>query len=92
MWTQRREDLMVNLLDAMARHLGFKEFDKAHLRREWYAPMAHLNVANELQQIRSALIEVLSGRRAIPIETRPPNAEEPSPALPGAPAPTRLPP
>jgi hypothetical protein len=75
-WLSRGNDLFFELLFEMARGLGFT-IDKTDLRSTSYLPTAHGRVEDELARIRTGLLEVLDGQRAIPI--RAPNSDHAQP-------------
>lgn len=60
----RRDELLVNLLAAMATELNF-EFDRVQLKKSWYTPQAHGEVENQQYQLLKAATAVFSGERAI---------------------------
>ena len=66
-WQQRRVDLLANLLTTMGHCVGFKELDKVQIMRGFYAPVRHGTVAGEWDAIRTSLLEMLQGKRPIPI-------------------------
>jgi hypothetical protein len=76
-WEERRQELLVDLLQKMAISLDY-DMDKVSISRTSYFPMGYVNNEMEWIQIRTALLDVLSGRRAIPITV---------PSTPAAPAP-----
>lgn len=65
-WAIKRVDLLIELLYNMAQVLDY-DFDKTHIKNSCYAPIAHENIENEQQIMRKGLIEVLEGKRSIPI-------------------------
>jgi hypothetical protein len=65
-WTIRRVDLLVDLLSAMGKSLGY-DFDKVHIKNATYVPVAHGKLEEEQQALRTQLLEVLSGNRVIPM-------------------------
>ena len=66
-WGSRRVELLVDLLHAMANFLGF-DFDKTHIKNQSYYPEGSGNLEDEQGVIRRSLAEVLSGKRALPME------------------------
>jgi hypothetical protein len=66
-WGQKRVELFVELLHKMAIVLDY-DFDKTHIKNSSYAPIVHGNIENELQTIRTGLIELFAGNRSIPME------------------------
>jgi hypothetical protein len=69
-WGIRSNELLVDLLYLMSRSLGY-EFDKVHLKRGIYSPQAHGDEIMYQQLARKAVLEILSGNRAIPIQDAP---------------------
>lgn len=65
-WAVKRIDLLVELLHKMAQVLDY-DFDKTHIKNSSYSPMAHGNIEEEQKAIRAGLIEVLEGKRPIPM-------------------------
>lgn len=66
-WGMRRIDLLVELLSAMGKSLGYK-FDKVHIKNATYSPLAHGKLEEEQQAIRTKTIEVLEGTRSLSIK------------------------
>jgi uncharacterized protein DUF6680 len=60
-WDQNRTGFLVALLSAMAKSLGYNEFNKVDLRNKIYTPIGHVEVDFELQAIRRGLLAALSG-------------------------------
>lgn len=65
-WAVKRVDLLVELLHAMAKVLDY-DFDKTHIKNSSYSPIAHGQIEDELKALRVGLIEVLAGKRELPI-------------------------
>lgn len=65
-WTVKKEDLLTNLLSQMATFLKYN-FDNVHIKRGHYHPKAYVDIETELMIIRRALVELLSGRKALNI-------------------------
>ncbi|MBL0010275.1 MAG: hypothetical protein IPP22_03130 [Nitrosomonas sp.] len=65
-WSVRRIDLFVELLHKMAQVLDY-DFDKTHIKNSSYSPVAHGNIEEEQKALRAGLIEVLAGKRSIPM-------------------------
>jgi hypothetical protein len=70
-WAARRVDLIVELLHRMALVLDY-DFDKTHIKNSSYAPKIHGDIDAEQAKIRRMSIELLEGKRAIPVS--PPSA------------------
>jgi hypothetical protein len=66
-WNGKNVELLANLLYEMGKGLGYK-FEKSLIKRNWYSPVAHGAEENENRLIRKGLIEVLEGKRNVPIE------------------------
>ena len=65
-WNVKRIDLLVALLHKMAQVLDY-DFDKTHIKNSSYSPRAHGDTDDEQAALRRGLIEVLQGKRKIPI-------------------------
>lgn len=65
-WGVRRNDLLVELLHAMGQSLGY-DFDKTQIKNATYAPIAHGRIEEEQQAIRTQTIELLQGKRVLPM-------------------------
>ena len=76
-WNERNNDLLAELLHHMGLAVGY-DFDKVHIRRGSYSPIGHANFDIETQAIRQGLIQVLEGKRTLPMDVR---------SLPGIPPP-----
>ncbi|MEQ1531156.1 MAG: DUF6680 family protein [Methylococcales bacterium] len=66
-WSIKRIDLLVELLHKMAVVLGY-DFDKTHIKNSSYSPIAHGDIEDEQRAIRKGLIEVLEGKRYLPMK------------------------
>ena len=66
MFRKDREDTFFNLLHAIGQHLKFS-FDKRDLDKFSYVPQGWQNVEYEQQNFRQLAIELLLGRRALPV-------------------------
>jgi len=75
-WTIKRVDLLVELLHKMALVLNY-DFDKTHIKNSSYSPMVHGEIEDQNTALRKGLIEVLEGKRVLPmhITNWPNNAE-----------------
>lgn len=62
----KRTELLVDLLQKMATVLKY-EFDSTHIKTAFYAPQAHGDMDKQNADIRQGLIEVLGGKRPLPI-------------------------
>jgi len=65
-WGVKRVDLLVELLHKMAQVLEY-DFDKTHIKNSSYSPRAHGETEDEQAALRRGLIEVLEGKRNIPM-------------------------
>jgi hypothetical protein len=65
-WGPKREDLLVDLLQKTATHLGF-EFDRTDLKRTSYFPRGYGEAELELLEIRKLLLSILRGQRGFPV-------------------------
>lgn len=67
MWADKGDVLFTTLLYKMSNALGY-DFDEVQLKRDCYRPIAHGNLDEEQHKLRTALIEVMEGRKPIPIK------------------------
>ncbi len=75
-WGIKRVDLLVELLHTMAKVLNY-DFDKTHIKNSSYSPVAHGNLDEEQAALRRGVLEVLDGKRQIPMYvTNMPNNEQ----------------
>ena len=65
-WADKRVDLLVDLLFAMAKTLGY-EFNKTQIKNGTYSPTAHGRVESEQENLRRLTLELLESKRSIPI-------------------------
>lgn len=65
-WGVKRVDLLVELLHEMGKALGYS-FDKTHIKNATYAPVAHGRIEEEQQAIRTQTLELLEGKRVLPM-------------------------
>lgn len=73
-WSQRNDDLFIELLYEMGTSLGYK-FDKIMLKRTAYSPVAHGNSEFEEQIIRKGLSSIFSGTSSFPVYIINPDVE-----------------
>jgi len=66
-WADKNDQLLTALLYKMSNALGY-DFDEVQLKRDCYRPIAHGNLEEEQHKLRTALIEVLEGRKPLPIK------------------------
>ena len=75
-WAVKRVDLLVELLHKMAVVLDY-DFDRTHIKNSSYSPVAHGDIEEEQRAMRKGLIEVLEGKRHLPMHiTNWPNETE----------------
>lgn len=65
-WGVKRIDLFVELLHQIAKVLDF-DFDKTHIKNSSYSPTAHGTIEEQQHAMRQGLVELLEGRRVIPM-------------------------
>ncbi len=65
--SEKSNELLIDLLYQMGKSLGY-DFDKVHLKRGVYFPKGHTDLESEQQIIRRALLEILVGKKSLPIE------------------------
>ena len=65
-WNVRRVDLLVELLYAMGKAVGY-DFNKTQIKNGTYAPTAHGRIEEEQTRIRAMTVELLEGRRVLPM-------------------------
>lgn len=70
-WGTQREDLLSDVLHAMARVLGY-DFDKTEIKKSAYAPNAHKNLDDQMETIRKSLIAVLQQPLSVSLVESPP--------------------
>lgn len=66
-WNIKRVDLLVDLLQSMALALKY-DFDKTQIKNSSYSPQAHGNIEAEQAALRRYALELLEGKRAIPVK------------------------
>lgn len=66
-WIDKNDQLLTALLYKMSNALGY-DFDEVQLKRDCYRPIAHGNLEEEQHKLRTALIEVLEGKKPLPIK------------------------
>jgi hypothetical protein len=75
-WNDKRVDLLVDLLHAMGKSLGYN-FNKTHIKYATYSPTAHGRLELEQERMRQLTLEVLEGKRSFPMQvTNLPNAPQ----------------
>lgn len=74
-WADKRVDLLVDLLHAMGKVLGY-DFNKTQIKNATYSPTAHGRIDSEQERLRQLTLELLEGKRVMPVHvtnTPPPN-------------------
>lgn len=65
-WGERRQDLMVALLEKMAAATGY-HFDRTLIRRHIYHPQGHVSIEEQIVQLREGVVAIVQGKRVIPV-------------------------
>ena len=65
-WDERYRELTIALLMAMGKALGYS-FDEVDLKKGGYYPTFLANIEQEQHGLRSKLLELLDGRRRLPV-------------------------
>ena len=65
-WVIRRVDLLVDLLQAMGKAVGY-DFNKTQIKNGTYSPTAHGRIEGEQERIRAMTLEILEGKRELPM-------------------------
>jgi hypothetical protein len=66
-WTDKKFDLLIDLVYLIGQSLGYKKIDKATLRDNSYIPQGMVDVETEMASIRKGWSEILEGTRPIPM-------------------------
>ena len=66
MWAMRRVELLVDLLYAMGKALGY-DFNKTQIKNGTYSPSAHGRIESEQERVRALTLELLEGKRVLPL-------------------------
>lgn len=87
-WETKRKELLVDLLDIMGSQLGFN-FDKTHLKNQSYYPQGYGDLEEQNAAVRQGLLDVLSGKRPLPLwvanlPNQPPGPKKEPQAVPSA--------
>ena len=78
-WNVRRVDLLVDLLYVMGKTLGY-DFNKTQIKNGTYSPTAHGRLEDERGRVRSMVLELLEGKRELPMRiTNIPLPDPPAP-------------
>lgn len=70
-WDQANDISLRNLLHEMAQALGYKHSDRERTERGSYAPIGYANADLENIALRNAALELLNGKRPLPVMTMP---------------------
>ena len=65
-WNIRRVDILVDLLQAMGKVVGYN-FNKTQIKNGTYSPTAHGRIEGEQERIRLMILELLEGKRVLPM-------------------------
>ncbi|MFC5519957.1 DUF6680 family protein [Polaromonas jejuensis] len=65
-WGNKRTDLLVDLLHAMGKTLGY-DFNKTQIKNGTYSPVAHGRIESEQERMRQLTLELLEGKRMLPM-------------------------
>ncbi|NDV14207.1 hypothetical protein GZH52_15665 [Crenobacter sp. HX-7-9] len=65
-WGNKRIDLLVDLLHAMGKSLGY-DFNKTQIKNGTYSPVAHGQIESEQGRMRQMTLELLEGKRVLPM-------------------------
>lgn len=80
-WGRKRVDLLVDLLHVMGKALKY-DFNKTRIKNGTYSPTAHGRVESEQERLRELVLELLEGKRALPMHvTNLPDQSQSSGAL-----------
>lgn len=63
----KRTELFIDLLAAISRSVGY-DFDRVHLAKSVYVPVAHGKQEVQEQALRDALVQVFSGSKALKMD------------------------
>ena len=70
-WTVRRVELLVDLLNLMGQTLGY-DFDRTTIKNATYSPTVHGKVEEQQDRMREGLLDLIEGKRALPMYVRQP--------------------
>jgi hypothetical protein len=68
-WNLRRIDLLLDLLQKMAAHVGYP-YTFVQLRNDWYRPRVHDDVEADQQKIRNGVAALLEGKIHLPLDVK----------------------
>lgn len=69
LWLDKRWDLYCNLLLALSKHLRYS-FDLVTIKKKIYAPEGHGKLQTDQELIRQAVVALLSGKFALPLDVQ----------------------
>lgn len=75
LWATKGDELFVELLYQMSRCVNFR-FERTHIKKSAYSPIAHGNLENDHNLIRTGLVSLFTKKFAIPILTMPATKDE----------------
>ena len=73
-WSSKSRDFLVDLLHTMGKVLKY-DFDKVQLKKGAYTPQGHAEIEFEQAILRKGTIDILAGRRALPVEIKQPKQQ-----------------
>lgn len=68
-WESRRAELMIDLLQKMAKSLDY-DFDKSHIKSTSYYPTGYGDIEDDQYLIRKGTVELLEGKRSLSVEIK----------------------
>ena len=68
-WEVRRIDLLLDLLQKMATHVGYP-YTFVQLRNDWYRPRGHDELETDQQKIRQGVAALLEGKIQLPLDVK----------------------
>jgi hypothetical protein len=66
-WGAKKFDLLVDLVYQIAQQMNYSHIDKALLRDSLYVPQGYQDAEEELRLMRGAWLQVLQGKRPLPM-------------------------
>jgi hypothetical protein len=82
-WTNRKDELLIDLLYEMSVALGYS-FDKSQMKSRAYYPQGYVDAEKENLETRKLWLEILKGQRQLPMKAevytnQPPASAPPAP-------------
>jgi len=68
-WDARRIDLLLDLLQKMAAHVGYP-YTFVQLKNDWYRPRGHNELETDQQRIRQGVAALLEGKIQLPLDVK----------------------